>query len=316
MQVFQLCPLHEKMTEMTRCLVCGSEALTGHLSATDALVSGAAFRLQRCMDCGFIFTADPPDEEHIGKYYLSEDYISHADRKSNLTEVLYHFARRVMLVNKYRLVVRACRRKTGKLLDIGSGTGYFASFMKEKGWEVQGVEISEKARNYSVSRFAIDVVPPGETASLSDKSFDCVTLWHVLEHFYDPDHWLVEIDRILKDDGRCILALPNVTSADSKWFGSDWAALDVPRHLWHFGPDTLVRYMQRNGFRCNMIKGMPLDLFYISIMSYKNTGASLAFLRGLATALLLSFKNIFIPNSASSLIYVFEKQKTSNGQAI
>ena len=296
------------MAEITRCPVCGSESLSEHLSATDVLVSSERFRLGQCMDCGFIFTADPPEEKTSGRYYLSEDYISHADRKRNLTEVLYHLARRVMLGRKEKLLTRVCRMKAGKLLDIGSGTGYFAAFMKEKGWEVKGVEISEKARRYSVSRFGINVVSPEETVSLPDKSYDCVTLWHVLEHFYHPEQWLTEISRLLKDDGKCILALPNVTSSDSKWFRNNWAALDVPRHLWHFAPDTLERYIQRNGFTCTMIKGMPLDLFYISILSYKNSGIRLAFFRGMATGLILSLKNLFLQNSASSLIYVIEKQ--------
>ncbi|HUW93232.1 MAG TPA: class I SAM-dependent methyltransferase [Bacteroidales bacterium] len=295
------------MADPTRCLVCGSEALIYHFSAVDSLVSGETFRIMRCGDCGFIFTANPPDKERIGTYYLSDDYISHTDRKRNVTEALYHFARRFMLGRKAKLVTGVCRKKSGTLLDIGSGTGYFAAFMEEKGWKVKGVEISDMARNYSVSRFGIDAVPPDAVRNLADKSVDCITLWHVLEHFYDPDHWMKEIARILKDDGKCIMALPNINSADSKRFCNNWAALDVPRHLWHFGPETLNKFVQQRGFRCTMSKGMPLDLFYISIISYKNSRTRLAFIRGIATGTFLAIRNIFIRNSSSSLIYVIEK---------
>jgi len=293
----------------TKCLVCCSDALFEHFYATDSLVSGDKFRIMGCSDCGFVFTSDSPDEKHIGSYYLSENYISHTDRKRNLTEWLYHFARRFMLGRKARLIAHVCRKANGKLLDIGSGTGYFAAFMKEKGWAVKGVEISDLARDFSVSHFGLDVVPPDTVKSLQDKSFDCITLWHVLEHFYDPDRWVSEIYRLLKDDGRCILALPNIASADSKRFRESWAALDVPRHLWHFAPDTLVKFIERNGFRCTLIKGMPIDLFYISIISYKNSKARLAFIRGISTGILLSVSNLFIKNSSSSLIYVIEKRR-------
>lgn len=293
----------------TKCLVCGSDALFEHFSATDSLVSGDKFMIMGCSDCGFVLTSDPPDEKNIGTYYLSEDYISHTDRKRNLTEWLYHFARRFMLGRKARLVARACRKANGKLLDIGSGTGYFASFMKEKGWAVKGVEISDIALGFSVSHFSLDVVPPDMVRNLPDESFDCITLWHVLEHFYDPDRWMKEIYRLLKDDGRCILALPNIASADSKRFRESWAALDVPRHLWHFAPDTLVKFIESNGFRCTLIKGMPLDLFYISIISYKYSKVRFAFIRGIATGILLSVSNLFIKNSSSSLIYVIEKRR-------
>ena len=297
------------MTEIKRCLVCGSKAPAVHFDAVDSLVSGEKFRILKCMDCGFIFTADPPDESKMGAYYLSEDYISHTDRKRNITEVLYHFARRFMLGKKARLVTQVCRGNKGTLMDIGSGTGYFASFMKYKGWEVKGVEISDKALNFSKSHFDIDVITPDSIGNLQDKSFDCITLWHVFEHFYDPVYWIGEIDRILKDEGICILALPNITSADSKWFGNNWAALDVPRHLWHFSPETLDKFIKQNGFRCKMVKGMPLDLFYISIMSYKNRKVRIAFIRGIATGLFLAVRNIFNRNSSSSLIYVIEKEK-------
>lgn len=293
----------------TKCLVCGSDALFDHFSATDSLVSGDKFMISGCSDCGFVFTSDPPDEKEIGAYYLSEDYISHTDKKRNLTEWLYHFARRFMLGRKASLITRVCRKDNGHLLDIGSGTGYFAAFMKEKGWTVKGVEISNLARDFSVSHFDLDVIPPDGVRSLQDKSFDCITLWHVMEHFYDPDQWMKEIYRLLKDDARCILALPNITSADSKRFGHRWAALDVPRHLWHFAPETLVKFIERNGFRCTMIKGMPIDLFYISIISYRNSKVSFAFIRGIATGILLSVSNLFTNNSSSSLIYVIKKHR-------
>lgn len=293
----------------TKCLVCGSYALFEHFSAIDSLVSGDKFIIKGCSNCGFVFTSDPPDEENIGSYYLSEDYISHTNRKRNLTEWLYHLARRFMLGRKARLVTRVCRKTNGKLLDIGSGTGYFAAFMKEKGWAVKGVEISDMARDFSVSQFGLEVVPPDMVGSLPDNFSDCITLWHVLEHFYEPDRWMKEIYRLLKDDGRCILALPNITSADSKLFLNRWAALDVPRHLWHFAPDTLVKFIERNGFRCTLIKGMPLDLFYISIISYKNSNVRFAFIRGIVTGMLLSVRNLFTVNASSSLIYVIEKRR-------
>jgi 2-polyprenyl-3-methyl-5-hydroxy-6-metoxy-1,4-benzoquinol methylase len=292
-----------------KCLVCGSGALFEHFSATDSLVSGDEFRIMGCSNCGFLFTSDPPDEKNIGDYYLSEDYISHTDRKRNLTGWLYHFARRFMLGRKSRLIARICRKTSGKLLDIGSGTGYFAAFMKEKGWTVKGVEISDMARDFAVSHFGLDVVPPDLVSSMPDKYYDCITLWHVLEHFYEPDRWMKEIYRLLMDDGRCILALPNIASSDARRFRNSWAALDVPRHLWHFAPDTLVKFIEKNGFRCTLIKGMPLDLFYISIISYKNCKARFAFIKGIATGIILSVSNLFAGNSSSSLIYVIEKRR-------
>ncbi len=299
---------YAEMAEKESCLICGSTDHYGLFTARDHLVSGESFPIKKCNACGFVFTAEPPDEKDITKYYTSEDYISHSDKKQSLTDHIYHLARNFMLRKKHNLVLEVSGRKTGTLLDIGSGTGYFADFMSRKGWSVTGVEISESARQYSISRFGITVVPPSEISGIKDGSIDCVTLWHVLEHLYDPDFWMREIKRILKDDGKCILALPNIKSADAEWFGNEWAALDVPRHLWHFSHETLTRFVHKHGFICTEIKSMPLDIYYISAISYKYRGCRLPLLRGIATGVFLTVRTLFCKNRASSLIYIISKR--------
>ena len=302
-------------------------------TAKDHLVSGEDFVLKRCKVCGFTFTADPPDEKDISKFYLSEDYISHSDKKQNLTDRVYHLARNYMLRKKFKLVSKISGREKdalvdigrlredgtladvesgrGKstLVDIGSGTGYFADYMTRKGWNVTGIELSEPAREYSISRFGLTVISPTEISTIKDGSADCATLWHVLEHLYEPVMWLKEIMRILKDDGTCVIALPNLKSADAGWFGNEWAALDVPRHLWHFSPATLQAFIKRHGLNCTELKPMPLDIYYIAALSYKNKGYRLPLLRGTATGLFLTVRSLFKKDRASSLIYVISKQR-------
>jgi len=295
------------MTDPGRCLVCGNAEFTDLFPVMDHLVSSESFVIRRCNSCSFTFTAEPPSEMEIGRYYLSDDYISHSDKKQNLTEYLYHLARNYMLGRKLRLVTSVTQKESGTLLDIGSGTGYFASFMQKKGWKVTGIELNEQARNYSVARFGIRALAPETVRDISDRSVDCITLWHVLEHLYDPVMWMHEVNRILKDDGKCIIALPNLSSADARWFGDRWAALDVPRHLWHFSPEALIRFAAGHGFMCTQIRALPLDTFYISALSYSNSGCRFSLLRGILTGTLLKTGSIFRKNSASSLIYVLSK---------
>lgn len=296
------------MTEKRGCLVCAAADFTELFTAKDHLVSGERFVIRKCTACGFAFTADPPAESEIGRYYISEEYISHSDKKKNLADRFYHLARSLMLGRKRRLVSVATKRNSGTLLDIGSGTGYFASFMQKKGWTVSGIELNEQARDYSVSRFSLKVYPPAGISGFGDRSTDCITFWHVIEHLYEPEMWLREVKRILKDDGRCIIAVPNASSADAQWFGDQWAALDVPRHLWHFSPPSMMRFIEANGFQCNEIKTLPLDVYYISVLSYKNRGSRFPLLRGLLTGFFLTAGNILQRNRASSLIYMVSKQ--------
>jgi len=297
------------MAEQLVCPACGSSDSAGLFHAKDHLVSNNEFLVRRCNDCGMGWTADPPPEEEAGNYYLSEEYISHSDRKQSIADYIYHLARSFMLSRKRRLVVSAVGKKTGSLVDIGSGTGYFAAFMKKRGWQVTGIEISDNAREYSVARFAIRAVTPAEIREMPPGSADCITFWHVLEHLYDPDMWMGEVNRILRDDGRCIIALPNFASADSTWFRNRWAALDVPRHLWHFTPAAFVRFAGRHELACEKISALPLDLFYISCLSYRNEGKSIPLIRGVATGLFIALRNLFRKEQASSLVYVVSKKK-------
>jgi 2-polyprenyl-3-methyl-5-hydroxy-6-metoxy-1,4-benzoquinol methylase len=299
---------NEKITERAHCLVCRGFGFSVLYSATDNLVSRESFTIKKCDECGFVFTSDPPDEKSIAEYYISDDYISHTDSRRSITDRVYHLARNFMLRRKHNLVLRTNGGKTGNLLDIGSGTGYFAAYMKSKGWSASGIEISQSAREYSISKFGINVLDPAGISGIHDESVDCVTLWHVLEHLYNPDYWMTEIKRILKNSGQCLIALPNINSTDSAWFGPEWAALDVPRHLWHFSPETFKKYIHNHGFECTYSEAMPLDIYYISILSCRNRRWRLPLLQGIITGFMLSLRNVFRSEGASSMIYVLSRQ--------
>ncbi len=295
------------MSDTGNCLICGGNKFRILFTCTDSLASGEKFDVAACEECGFTFTVSPPDEKEIGRYYLSEDYISHSDLKRSPTDQLYHLARKYMLRKKWRRINKATGLKNGNILDIGSGTGYFLAYMQKKGWTVSGIEISELARNYALSRFGLNVTTPDQIETLKGNSYDCITLWHVMEHFQDPVYWLEKIRYLLKDNGLCLIAVPNAVSTDAKWFRQSWAAYDVPRHLWHFSPVTFSDLVTKNGFSLIGIKGMPLDVFYISVLSYRNSKTPLPLVRGLITGLYISACNVFKMNSSSSLIYMLKK---------
>ena len=238
-----------KVVHTDCCPICGSNSLHKEFSAVDYLVSQETFDVWICDHCGFRFTQDVPDEQEIGKYYESADYISHSDIEKGLMNRLYHLARNMMLTAKAGHVTRATGLRQGWLLDIGSGTGYFAHLMTEWGWTVRAIEKNALARQFAQEHFGLK--SDGEEAfnTLQDKSFDCITLWHVLEHLQHLNIMGDKFYRWLKDDGALLIAVPNNASADARHYGADWAAWDVPRHLWHFNPDTMRLFAQKHGFK-------------------------------------------------------------------
>jgi len=295
------------MVHYTKCPLCSSEEIGKYLKTDDHFLSKETFLLFKCSGCGFIFTQDHPDESEIGHYYKSEKYLSHNDTVHGFSDILYRLSRNVMLKKKLRIIKRFTGLRKGNLLDVGTGSGHFAAFMKEKGWIVKGIEINEKVREVSVSRFGLDILSPGQIITLQSEGFDCVTLWHVLEHLQDPFKYASEIRRLLKPGGTCIVALPNCNSYDAYYYKAFWAAYDVPRHLWHFTPQTFKNFTEKTGFMLKEIKTLSFDVFYIASLSEKYKMSNLHFISGMIRGLWFAFLSWFKKDRSSSLIYLLKK---------
>jgi SAM-dependent methyltransferase len=289
------------------CPLCLSANISLHFTCTDLFISKEAFQIYKCTECGFEFTQDYPEEWEIGKYYESEDYISHNDTSKRLSNKLYRLARKIMLRRKLTIIRKFTGLNKGSLLDIGSGTGHFSDTMKKAGWLVKGIEINEKARSYAKSTFGLEISGPENISTIQSYSFDCITLWHVLEHFHDPFRYTSEIVRLLKPGGVCVIALPNNRSFDAEHYGKYWAAYDVPRHLWHFNPETFRLFSEKTGLRVESERTLPLDVFYISVLSEKYEGSGLSFIKGIVTAIMFAFLSVLKKERSSSLIYILRK---------
>lgn len=292
----------------TTCPLCSSSGPSRHLTCTDHLVSSEKFDLYKCPECGFVFTFNYPDEKEIGSYYDSGEYISHDDKARGLLNLIYLQARNIMLLRKRRLVENSTGIKKGNILDIGCGTGYFAGAMKKAGWVVKGIEPNLKARDFASARFGIEILDPEEISGLPDAGFDCITMWHVMEHFHKPSDYTAQIRRLLKPGGICIAALPNCSSLDAQHYGEDWAAWDVPRHLWHFTPDTFRIFAEKEDFTVTEIKPLPLDVFYISVLSEKNRRSGMPFIKGMIKGSVFAFRTLSGLHRSSSLIYFLKRK--------
>ncbi|WP_294633722.1 methyltransferase domain-containing protein [uncultured Bacteroides sp.] len=290
------------------CPVCGGTHMEHAMTCIDHYASGEAFHLCRCQSCGFLFTQDFPVEAEIGRYYETPDYISHSDTKKGLMNRVYHWVRSYMLGRKARLVIREAHRKTGCLLDVGTGTGYFAATMKRRGWEVEAVEKNAQARQFAKEHFGLEVKPDTELQRFTEGSFDVITLWHVMEHLeYLNDTWDT-LNTLLAERGVLIVAVPNCSSYDAKKYGALWAAYDVPRHLWHFTPATIQRIAAKHGFIWAAHLPMPFDAFYVSMLSEKYMGHSLTFFWGMLSGMRAWLSTLGRKEQSSSMIYVFRKK--------
>ncbi|MBX2899108.1 MAG: class I SAM-dependent methyltransferase [Cyclobacteriaceae bacterium] len=252
---------------VTTCPVCQSVLFNNYLTATDHTVSKQLFHLVTCAQCGLGITTPRPNQQHIGEYYKSDNYISHTGGKRNLQDWLYRVARYFTLRWKRGLIERMVPKKN--LLDYGCGTGAFINYMHNKGWETTGVEPSDEARQIASKNNKVV-----NTLSAIESTFECITLWHVLEHVHQLNETMRELKSRLAPSGTIFIAVPNMLSFDAHHYQKDWAAYDVPRHLWHFTKNSMHVLLQQNGFKLTATYPMKLDAFYISLLSetYRHTG--------------------------------------------
>ena len=295
------------MEELIDCPVCRtSESLSKTFaSVRDHALTGEVFTISNCKVCGLLATNPRPSAEEIGRYYDFPNYVSHRDDAPGLINRLYQLARRYTTQNKVRLIERINNGRTGelRLLDYGCGTGFFLQAAKDKGWQVTGVEVSRTARNAAKERLQLSVF---ETLSEVDKNkqYSTITLWHVLEHIHDLNETLADLISRLTADGSLIIAVPNSEAADTAYYKEYWAAYDVPRHLYHFAPQTIQRLMQQHGARVVEQIGQPLDAFYIGLLSEKYRQGSA--IKGLFNGVRANI-DAWKTGNYSSIIYVVKK---------
>ena len=297
----------QNIMAITKCIVCESKELSRVMVIKDHLVSGEEFNLEECTNCRFRFISNPPSEIEAGPYYDTEEYVEHSDSNEGVVNWIYHHARKYMLREKYQLLNKLERPK--KVLDFGTGTGYFLRHMKSQGYETAGLEISEKARNFGRSKFGLDIYDPTDVNKEDfDSGYGYVTFWHVLEHVYNPIKVLSRLKELMSDDGVIVAALPNYKCLEEKAYKGYWNGYDVPRHLWHFNKDAFSQFAEKAGFEVFKTSMLPLDPFYNCLISEsyrkKKIGYALMPFVGMTSLLSGYFNN----DKASSIVYYLKKK--------
>ena len=291
-----------------KCMCCGSNAITKVFKCKDHTVSKEEFEIWECSNCTFRFTQNVPDEANISTYYQSAEYVSHSDTKQGFINRLYHIVRNHTLKSKQRLVQKVTKLKSGSVLDVGAGTGAFAHTMLQAGWKVTGLEPDATARANALLNYVLKLNELSVLHQLETNSFDAITMWHVLEHVHDLHGYLQTYLRILKSDGRLIIAVPNYTSYDAAVYKNYWAAYDVPRHLYHFSPASMQVLLQQKGFLLEAVKPMWFDSFYVSMLSEKYRNGKGNLLKAIWVGLVSNLKAVLHVGKCSSVIYIIRKK--------
>jgi len=254
----------------------------------------------------FHFTNPRPDQKNIGKYYQSENYVSHSNKGNNIINILYKIVRTYTLGEKVGWINKYVKKK-GRLLDYGCGTGYFLHRANKNGWDVIGVEPNKEAAVLASKNDSFKIFKSAEQLADENK-FDAITMFHVLEHIHELTFTLKILLEKLKKRGTLFIAVPNINSLDAKNYKENWAALDVPRHLYHFNQNTMAKLAEEFDLRLVDTVPMKFDSYYVSILSdkYNQNGNNIikSLISGYKSNKYAEINN----NNYSSLLFILRKK--------
>jgi SAM-dependent methyltransferase len=226
------------------CGICGGTAASFLFTARDYnfRTSEELFSILRCSACGTAQTLPRPPEETLGRYYPPGYYPT-----GGYDPVYYR--RRILPAQREKLAIVRTFRPSGTLLDIGCGAGFFVREASQGGFSAEGIEFSHEAAEFGRRESGVRITEGDFLDSqFADHSFDVVTLWHVLEHLPRPAESLRKIRSLIRPGGLLIIAVPNFDSIQATVFRGHWYHLEVPRHLYHFTPAALRRFLGSQGF--------------------------------------------------------------------
>lgn len=295
------------MKTLSNCPICSNNDFSKVYSCKDHSTSKESFTIVNCNACNFTFTNPRPEDESLDKYYLSENYISHTNSKTNLFEKLYQIVRKIAIKQKLSLLNKFSNSKIH--LDIGCGTGDFLNACKAVGYKAKGIEPSDIARNKAIEHFDLDVSKNTDLSQFENKEFETISMWHVLEHISKLNDTVKHFARILKEEGIVIIAVPNLKSWDANYYKEYWAAWDVPIHLWHFSKNSINKLFEKHGFTLIKTKPMIFDSFYVSVLSEEYKTGKKNLVKGFLIGLISNLVGICTKKGYSSTIYVFKNEK-------
>jgi 2-polyprenyl-3-methyl-5-hydroxy-6-metoxy-1,4-benzoquinol methylase len=274
-----------------RCLLCSG---TEHRTVFTEL----DVDILRCANCGHVFSSFRADPHYAD--FWGSDVPAGAHYYWSKARARMHGA----------FFQRFITGRSGRLLDMGSGLGFFVKAMAaHPSWEAHGCEISPAAVKYAREQLGLKnvVCTRLQDAELPAGSFDIVTMWDVIDHILHPDPLLSRCHSLLKQDGVLFIRTPNVPvqllrarvaqalgaiRADAKY-------LQASDHAHYYSAPSIRRLLERNGFAdVALIHLPPIETGEGWRGAFVNLGKNATFqlLRALAVCSggRLNFDNLFV----------------------
>jgi SAM-dependent methyltransferase len=264
--------------EGVACYLCGADECREFIAAQDDLGgTPGVYRFVRCARCGLAYQNPRVSLEHIGAFY-DDTYIAHRKKRDwGFLTPLFERAMNKLDADKDRIVSQYVTLDAGsQVLDVGCAVGTFLQRLRQQyGVAAAGVDFKDLSAAPSMRGIEFHCGLFYE-ATLQPARFDLVTMWHFLEHDYDPLRSLETARRVMTREGRLVIEVPRLDSRTFSWFGDRWPGLQAPQHTLLFDRDSLLRAVRKSGLE--VVDYLPYGAF--PAYFYLFTGAAFRVLKG------------------------------------
>lgn len=247
--------------EGVTCYGCGADDYRFFLSGEDDLTGkDGCFQFVQCNNCQLVYQQPRLELEQIKSFY-DDEYILH--RKENNWGVFNPLVK--WTLNKHDRVKDRLIRKhlslnsNSEVLDVGCGVGTFLLYLNSKyNCKMSGVDFKEIAGypGFNKIEFFLGLF---YDQNITINRFDMITMWHFLEHCYNPNKSLQMARKVLKDGGKLIIEVPRLDSFTYKLFGNKWPGIQAPQHTALYSKKAFTEILDKNGFR--IIEYLPYGAF-------------------------------------------------------
>jgi len=251
MKTFSM-PAASEKGDIVPCALCGSENNFTHALECEG------FSFVRCKKCGLVQRNPRLNKEEIISRYSSKygkDYLSYELANEEAFLKLQQLALKdagFSRLEKKLFNLQNRQDQKPSLIDIGCATGALINYLREKKWQVTGVEISPCAE-YARNERGLDVRSiPLEENNFPDSHFDVLLASHLIEHLNDPMSFLKETYRVLKQNGHAFITTPNINGFQARLFKGRWRSA-IFDHLYLFSDRTLIKMLKITGFKIKSI---------------------------------------------------------------
>jgi SAM-dependent methyltransferase len=240
-----------KIISTPECIVCGETAAV-HLFEKPGADS-KPYSLVSCIRCRTQFLHPRPTEKEVAQFYGSDYFTKRTDRgyDNYFSPEIRAEIERVIGLNLEGLRFPrydASLEKNKRSLDIGCAAGYFVHYLASRGWDAQGIDISEPCTLFAQKKLRLKVLNGNFLQTTYLEKFDLITMWATIEHLHHPDRVLRKIRQDLKQGGMIYISTCRSGGPFMKHAGSFWRYYNFPEHLYFFTLPSLKRLLKKNGF--------------------------------------------------------------------